>query len=131
MEREPVITATATRSDGWWAVELPVNGRTQYTQGRTLAEAKAMAQDLLSIWADELDSEELRDATVVLEVVGEERALAEQVAKAQAAVDESARAARATQKDAVAAMRKLGLTMQDIADLMGVTKGRVSQLANS
>ena len=62
------VTATATRSGSWWAVEVPCAGTVQYTQGRTLAEALDMARDVVSIMAEE-DSA-LADATVELEVTG-------------------------------------------------------------
>lgn len=125
------VAATVTRSDGWWAVEVPINGATHYTQGRTLTEARKMAEDVVRIWADEIDSDTLRSATVILDIVGAERDLTDAVAKAQEAADDLARAARSAQRKVVADLRAQGLTTQDIADLMGITKGRVSQLAKA
>lgn len=124
------VVATVTRSDGWWAVEVPINGAIHYTQGRTLAEARKMAEDVVRIWADELDSDALRAATVTLDIVGEERDLTDAVAKAQEAAEDLVRAARRAQHKVVTDLRAQGITTQDIADLMGITKGRVSQLAN-
>ncbi|MCG8918087.1 hypothetical protein L6E12_20090 [Actinokineospora sp. PR83] len=43
-------TATAVREGCFWVVDVPAVGR---TQGRTAAEARAMAVDLIATMADE------------------------------------------------------------------------------
>lgn len=84
------ITATATRTnDGWWAVEVPAAGTTQYTQGRTLAEAERMVRDLMAIMAEEMSDPALADATVSLQATGQ--------------VAETARTARHASKEAAQA----------------------------
>lgn len=124
------ITARAIRDGRWWAVEVPINGTTYGTQGRTLADAQFMAEDLLAIVAEELDDPDLANATITLEVTGAEREAAQTVRAAQAEAENARLRARRAQTDAVAAMRARGLTMQDIAHILGVTKARVSQLAH-
>lgn len=119
----------AQRSGSWWAVEVPVAGTTQYTQGRTLAETQRMAADVVHIRADELNDPDLATADVVLGVAGEPADAAASVREAQLAADEARKRARAAQVAAVAQMCAEGLTMADIATVMGLSTGRVSQLA--
>lgn len=126
------LTARATREGKWWAVTVPIPGEgDQYTQGRTLNEAQEMAEDLVAMWADELDSEDLTKADVVLAIDGTPRRLADDVKAAQKEAEAARERAAAAQARAVHAMREEGMTMEDIARIMGVSKGRVSQLANA
>ena len=125
------ITARVVRDGRWWGVEIPYKGHKQYTQGRSLAEAQFMAEDLVAMWAEALDDPELAAATVTLRVEGAEQEAAEAVRAAQAEVEAARERARRTQIEAVASMRARGLTMQDIAQILGVTKARVSQLAHA
>lgn len=125
------ITARAFREGRWWCVEVPINGDLCATQGRSLAEAQFMAEDLVAMWAEELDDPELAAATVTLRVEGAEQEAAEAVRAAQAEAEAAREHARRTQIEAVASMRARGLTMQDIAQILGVTKARVSQLAHA
>lgn len=126
-----IIEARAIRDDGWWVVMVPIAGKDRATQGRTLKEAEKMARDLVAIWAEELGDAELAAASVRLVASGSTREAVESVRVAQEAAERSVREARERQRGAVAAMRAEGITMQDIADLMGLSKGRVSQLAKS
>lgn len=126
-----IIEARAIRDDGWWVVMVPIAGKDCATQGRTLKEAEKMARDLVAIWAEELGDAELAAASVRLVASGSTREAVESVRVAQEAAERSVREARERQRGAVAALRAEGITMQDIADLMGLSKGRVSQLAKS
>lgn len=123
------VTATATRSGSWWAVEVPCAGTVQYTQGRTLAEALDMARDVVSIMAEENPA--LADATVELEVTGPVHDAVTHVRQAQRDAEEARAHARATQARTVSDLLAQGLTVQDVATLMGITKGRVSQIAKA
>lgn len=126
------ITATATRTDdGWWAVEVPVAGSTQYTQGRTLAEAERMARDVVALVAEDADDPSLADATITLQVAGPAAETARSARLAAAEAEEARRRARTAQAGAVRTLLSGGLTMTDIAHLMGITKGRVSQIAHA
>lgn len=125
------IVAHAVRDGDWWCVEVPYNGDNQYTQGRTLAEAQLMAEDVVAIWAEELNDDTLSNASVTLEIAGAEQEAVQAVRDAQAQLEQARRNVKHAQIQAVASMRASGLTMQDIAQVLGVTKGRVSQLAHS
>lgn len=125
------IKARAHRDGSFWAVEIPINGGIEYTQGRTLSEAQTMAEDLVSIWAEELHDKALAQAKVVLAIDDSIKKAADTVRDAQAKADEARTQARAAQAEAVAQLRADGLTQQDIAHILGVTKGRISQLLNA
>lgn len=125
------IKARVHRDGGFWAVEVPINGGIEYTQGRTLSEAQAMAEDLVAIWAEELHDQALSQAEVVLAIDGSIKKTADTVRDAQVKADEARAQARAAQAEAVAQLRADGLTQQDIAQVLGVTKGRISQLVNA
>ena len=80
---------------------------------------------------DELDDDTLRAADVVLAVDGAVKQTADAVKIAAAELETARERARAEQIRAVATLRQEGLTMQDIATVLGVTKGRISQLAHA
>lgn len=123
------VTATVTRSGSWWTVEVPCAGTVQYTQGRTLAEALNMARDVVSIMAEEDPS--LTDATVELEVIGPVQDTVTCARQAQRDAEDARVRARSEQARTVSALLAQGLTVQDVATLMGSTKGRASQIAKA
>lgn len=123
------IAATATRRDGWWSVMVDIPDHTSYTQGKTLKEARRMAEDIVRLWADELHDDSLSSAAVDLKVVGTPHNLVEEYLSARLAAEQVAKKAQEKQIDTVATLRSQGLTVQDVADLMGISKGRVSQIA--
>lgn len=125
------IVATATRQGAWWAVEVPVGGEVHFTQGRTLAGALEMARDVVAIVAEGMGDRELLQAEVTLETRGELLAPVETARQAQVVADIARADAKAAQAAAVSSLLGQGLTMQDVATLMGVTKGRVSQIAHA
>lgn len=125
------IEATVERSQGWWAVSLPIKGIIRHTQGRTLKEAELMARDLLEIYADEYGLPELATAPVSLHIAGEEGKAAVVVERAKAEAECAAERAREAQRAAVCDLRRGGLTMADIGRILGLTKGRISQLVNA
>lgn len=124
------VVARAKRVGSWWAVEVDVPGATQYTQGRTLGEAQAMAQDVVAIMAAEVDPS-LAEAVVQLEIVGSARDIADVALSAQRDAEQARAYAKEAQAVAVSDLLAQGMTMGDVAKLIGVTKGRVSQIAKA
>ena len=125
------IIAEVTRSGKWWAGEVEIDGKRHATQGRTLAEAQLMATDLVSIWAEFLERPELAKTQVRLVPVGE---LGEAVERTNRQKTEAAIATRKAQEDQASLVRRLrrdGIKVADIAQLLGLTKGRVSQLTRA
>ncbi|WP_154652338.1 hypothetical protein [Actinomyces timonensis] len=88
-----------------------------------------MARDVVSIMAEE-DSA-LADATVELEVTGPVRDAVTCVHQAQRDAEEARARARSEQARTVSDLLTQGLSVQDVATLMGISKGRVSQIAKA
>lgn len=123
------VTAKATRSGDWWAVEVPeVPGA--FTQAKRLdqvADAAAGAvADLLEV--DVADVEVELDAALgadIMVVVKDAREAAETARIVQAKASNSMR-------DAVSILRNVAeLTTRDAAILLGISHQRVAQLADS
>ncbi|GGI09869.1 helix-turn-helix domain-containing protein [Egicoccus halophilus] len=119
---------TATRDGDWWSlVAYDVEGREVASQSRRLDQADAAIREAIALVLDidgdafEVDiSPDLRRVDVsddTLEALELRRALAEL----------SDRARRRTPA-AVAELRAAGLTVRDVAQLLGVTPSRVSQI---
>ena len=125
------IKVKLTRSGKWWAAEVPVGDRTFYTQGRDLKEAKMMAEDILKMCAEDetLPTPASLEAELVLPA-----AYAEEIAdyhRDQEAAAAAAEKSRKAQVGLVARLRSEGVKTTDIAAMLGLTKGRVSQLAKA
>lgn len=119
------ITATATRSGDWWAVEFTTTAGTRFTQARRLDQVDAMVRDICDLDGIEVDQVDVIPVTSSTE--------AEAVARYRDAADQAARAseqASAASRSAVRELRDAGLSVRDVATLMGVTPQRVSQLAS-
>lgn len=131
MDNNKEIQARAVRDGKWWAVFVEIDGKEHATQGKTLKEAQLMAEDLVRIWAEALERPELSKIPVKITIDGK---LGEEVAgirKDQDAVSQIAARLKRTQKTLVDSMRAEGIKVADIAQLLGITKGRVSQISRS
>lgn len=115
-------SVTATRWDDGW--ELDIDG-VGVTQCRTLGSAEHMVRDYLRL--EGLDSEADLDIMVVLGgLEAEVRASKELTAAAAVATREAAERAR----EIASELRDKGLSVADTAAVLGVSKGRVSQLVH-
>ena len=119
---------TATRDGDWWSlVAVNVAGREVASQSRRLDQADAAIREAIALVLDvDVDdfevaiSPDLRHVEVsdeTLEALELRRALAEL----------SNRARRRTPA-AIAELRSAGLTVRDVAQLLGITPSRVSQI---
>ena len=113
----------ARRWDGGWELHIAGEG---VTQARTLGQARQQVLDYLATVHDDLD---LTDARVHIEY--DLGGLEDEVVDVRT---ETARAA-ASQRDAArhrrqvtTTLRNLGLSVSDVAALLGVSRGRISQL---
>ena len=117
------VVAKARRSNGWWAVEVPeIPGL--FTQARRLDQVSQMVQDAgamlghtkLAVTVDVVLS--CQDA----QAVEDARTQREHLREAEAAAASASRLA-------VKQLRGQGLTVRDVAVVLGVSPQRVSQLA--
>jgi len=118
-------TVTAKRWKHGW--ELHIDG-IGVTQSKTLATAEQMVRD----YVETLTDQDVSGADVV--ITPELGALGRKVTTVRAQVDAAERA----QRDAAKAKRQLaddlraaGLSVSDTAAILGVSRGRVSQLSNA
>lgn len=123
---EPMnVTAAAERSGGRWSVEVPeIPGL--FTQARRLDQVDAMVRDAAGMLGCEI-------GTVTVEPKlpeRDERMLAELLDARKRASEAQSRASSLT-RDVVDALRAQGMTVRDVAAVIGVTPQRVSALANT
>lgn len=121
------IHATATRVDGWWAVDVQVQGREFHTQAKRLEQVAAMAADAAATVTGEPAESFSVEVTPV--VPGTEHDLHDVVAlarEAQALAEESSRMMRAAATELVEA----GVSVRDAGLMLGVSPQRVSQLTH-
>lgn len=113
-------TAKAVRWTHGWEVHIDGLG---VTQCRTLDHARQQACDYIQTLTGESDS----DVSVTVDLGN----LTETIAQARRATAEASRAAEDAAKrsrDAVRELRDSGLSVSDTAYVMGVSRGRISQL---
>ena len=119
-------TARAWREDAWWVVDVDGVGA---TQARTLDKVDHMARALV---ADLLDEPyESVQVTVEIDLPDD---ISHQIAAMNSAVDRAARLGREAaemQAEIVARLQQQALTGREIAVILKVTPGRVSQIASA
>ncbi len=117
------VTARVTRSNGWWAIAVPeIPGL--FTQAKRLDQVERMVLDAASLLNKDISHVEVvpvldEDAQIMLRELGETRAKAEALQKESS--DMTKRAIRLFQAE--------GLTLRDIASLIGLSPQRVSVIA--
>ena len=124
------VTATATRTGNWWAVEIAdVPGGPFHTQTRRLDQVEAMVKDGVALMAG--IPEEAIEVTVIPKLPQEDSELIDAArTAAQEAVRAAERASRLSRK-AVEQLRSEGMTVRDVGGLLGVSPQRVSQLVQT
>lgn len=123
---EPMnVTAVAERSGNWWSVEVPeIPGL--FTQARRLDQIDGMVRDAARMLGREVGMVAV-DPKLSEE---DERMIDELLAARREATEARAKASRLT-AGAVDALRGQGMTVRDVADIIGITPQRVSALANA
>jgi hypothetical protein len=111
----------ATRDTGWWSlVAIDVEGREVASQARRLEQAETAIREAIALVLDVDDDAFEVDITPDLSHIGVSGGTLE-------ALELTDRARRQTPA-AVAELRQAGLTVRDVAQLLGVTPSRVSQI---
>ncbi|MGP9587244.1 hypothetical protein ACT3TB_16465 [Micrococcaceae sp. AOP34-BR2-30] len=117
-------TVNVDRDETMWRVRVPEIERT--TVARTLGEVDAMARDLIALMTDQ-DPESF-DLAVNVEAPSHAAKILEQARAHRAKADELNTTAAAEIREAARQLRKDGLTVKDISDVLDVSKQRASQL---
>lgn len=119
------LTVTARRWERGWELWLDDQ---HVTQSTTLADAEQQVRDYLDTDQDDVDHSAWT-ITIVLEL----GALGREVAAARRATEEAAKAnldAARQSRETARHLREAGYSVTDAAVIMGVSRGRVSQLAS-
>ena len=119
---------TATRDRDWWAlVARDVGGREVASQSRRLDQAEASIREAIALVLDVEPASFSVDVTADLGSVPMSDEAREALELRRALSELSERVHRRT-PGAVAELRSVGLTVRDVARLLGVTASRVSQI---
>lgn len=120
------VTANATRTKGWWAVEVPeVEGA--FTQTRRLDQVASMAAEVVSLLKD-VDAESV-DVDVVAMPPRDDRELIDRVVAQRSEANEGMANYAAESRRVVALLLERGYTVRDIGRLLGISATRISQLS--
>ena len=122
------LTAECKRYDGWWVVTVP-GVRGLHTQVRRLDQVDAMVKDAASLLLDKPESG--FNVTVVPSLPDPEQRKLDQAKAARARLAEAEEAASQASRGIVADLRAAGLTVRDVASLLGITPARVCQLTDA
>ncbi len=119
------ITVTARRWERGWELWIDDD---HVTQSTTLADAEQQVRDYL-----DTDDPDVDHADWAIRVVPELGSLGDDVAAARAATDEAAAAvqdAARRSREVARRLRGAGFSVTDSAAILGVSRGRVSQLVS-
>jgi predicted RNase H-like HicB family nuclease len=122
------LTANCERYEGWWVVDVPTV-RGLHTQARRLDQVEAMVLDAATLLLGRPKSD--FTVTVVPVLPNDESRRIEEAKAARAQLEDAERRAWRASREVVADLRAQGLTVRDVATLIGVTPSRVSQLASA
>lgn len=117
------VTAVARRSGDWWAVEVPeIPGL--FTQTRRLDQIDGMVRDAAKLLDYEIGGVSVRPKLSKQD----ERMLGELLTARDEAVKAQEKASRLT-RSTIGTLREQGMTVRDVAGIIGITPQRVSKLA--
>lgn len=117
--------AHATRSGDWWAVEVPtIPGL--FTQAKRLDQIPALVEDAAGMLGIEIST---GDVQVEPALSPEDRTLVDRARFTREAARKAEAEASAASRAVVAQLRGDGLTVRDVATVVGVSPQRISALA--
>lgn len=123
-KRTQIVRATAVREGAWWIITLP--DLDTVTQARHVRDISPLARDLAALWLDvPVDDVEL---DLVVEIPGPARS-AWEAAKAKEIESRAiAKQGGELAREAVRLLRASDISGADAAELLHVSKQRISQL---
>jgi predicted RNase H-like HicB family nuclease len=125
-ELRPVYRAVTERDGSWWAIRVP-ELRGVYSQARRLADVEAMARDAIAL-VNEVAPDSF-DIKVEPVLDDEATRLVEQARAGRVDAERAARRASEQLRAAVDRLVSAGLTVRDIAHLLGLSHQRGAQVA--
>lgn len=122
------LTATATRSEGWWAVSVPeVAGL--FTQTRRLDQIPAMVRDALTLFPElGIDPS---DTEITVVPTGNLRHVADEIRDLRTTAEQAQSRATSAMRSGARTLKREGLSYRDIGAILGVSHQRAQQLATA
>lgn len=116
------VHAMVTRNNGWWAISVDeIPGL--FSQARRLDQVDAMVRDAASMLGFEVE-----DVEIVPILDADAQEMLKELEQARRDAEEKQRAASDLTRRAIRRFRGEGLTLRDIASLVGLSQQRVSVL---
>lgn len=114
-------------SEGWWVASVPdVPGA--HTQGRTIDQARQRIREALSLWVLDANRAQLEfDVHLPARV----RARVERALHLREAAESTAREAMGATEQALDSLVQMGLSRRDTGDVLGISRQRAQQIAES
>lgn len=117
------VTARVTRSDGWWAVSVDeIPGL--FTQARRLDQVADMVREAGSLLGVDVGAVEVAP---ILD--SDSQRMLEELEAARKAAEEKQRISSGLTREVIRRFRDEGLTLRDIASLVGLSQQRVAVLS--
>ena len=117
------VTARVTRSEGWWAISVEeIPGL--FTQARRLDQVANMVRDAASLLGVEVGTV---DVQPVLD--SDSQRMLEELETARREAEEKQRISSGLTREVIRRFREEGLTLRDIASLVGLSQQRVAVLS--
>jgi predicted RNase H-like HicB family nuclease len=124
MTERKTYTVITGREKNWWWIEIP-DVKSGFSQAKLYRQVEAMAREVISLLLDV--PEDSFDVSV--QIKGEEADLVRRVEVLEAAMRDAQAAVTAQKKAAVRQMRKKGIPVRDVAELLHVSTGQVADLS--
>ena len=124
----PAYRAVAERDGSWWAIRVH-EFRGVYSQARRLADVKAMARDALALVLDV--APDTFDVSVEPVLGSDAAGLVAQALAGRLEAEQATRRACEQLRAAVDCLAASGLTVRDIAHVLGLSHQRIAQVSNS
>lgn len=117
------VTARVTRSEGWWAISVEeIPGL--FTQARRLDQVADMVRDAASLLVVDVGTVEVQP---VLD--SDSQRMLEELEAARKEAEEKQRISSGLTREVIRRFRDEGLTLRDIASLVGLSQQRVAVLS--
>ena len=117
------VTARVTRSDGWWAISVDeIPGL--FTQARRLDQVADMVRDAASLLGVDVGTVEVAP---ILD--SDSQRMIEELEVARKEAEEKQRISSGLTREVIRRFRDEGLTLRDIASLVGLSQQRVAVLS--
>jgi predicted RNase H-like HicB family nuclease len=120
-------TALYTRErDGSWTAQVQGHENEIHAFGRSLHKARTMLREVLELWYDDAATAHIEDRIVISpELLAEIQELSTMSRDAEELLE----ALGVRRKKAVLTLKRKGFGTRDIADLLGLSQQRISQIA--